>query len=61
MVEVRTGISDAIHVALLSGIKIGDMVVTGPFRTLKKLSNGEAVEISKEEKQKPTKDKKEES
>jgi HlyD family secretion protein len=61
MVEVRTGISDAIHVALLSGIKIGDLVVTGPFRTLKKLSNGEAVEISKEEKQKPTKDKKEES
>jgi HlyD family secretion protein len=61
MVEVRTGISDAIHVALLSGIKIGDMVVTGPFRTLKKLSNDEAVEISKEEKQKPTKDKKEES
>lgn len=61
MVEVRTGISDATHVALLSGIKIGDMVVTGPFRTLKKLSNGEAVEISKEEKQKPTKDKKEES
>lgn len=60
MVEVHTGISDATHVALVSGIKTSDTVVTGPFRTLKKLHDGDAVEISKEEK-KPTKDKKEES
>jgi HlyD family secretion protein len=59
MVEVQTGISDATHVALLSGVKSGDTVVTGPFRTLKKLHDGDAVEISKEEK-KPSGAKKEE-
>ena len=50
LVEVTTGISDATHVAILSGVKVGDPVVTGPFRTLKKLKDGDAVEITKEAK-----------
>ena len=50
LVEVKTGISDATHVAILSGVKAGDPVVTGPFRTLKKLKEGDAVEITKETK-----------
>jgi HlyD family secretion protein len=50
LTEVRTGISDATHVAILSGVKAGDPVVTGPFRTLKKLKEGDAVEITKETK-----------
>jgi HlyD family secretion protein len=50
MSEVATGISDATHVAIVSGIKPSDQVVTGPFRTLKKLKDGDSVEISKEEK-----------
>ncbi|MEK6372299.1 MAG: efflux RND transporter periplasmic adaptor subunit [Acidobacteriota bacterium] len=50
MSEVATGISDATHVAIVSGIKPADQVVTGPFRTLKKLKDGDSVEISKEEK-----------
>lgn len=58
-VEVQTGISDATHVALTSGIKANDMIVTGPFRTLKKLHDGDAVEVTKEEKQKPAEAKKE--
>ncbi|MFZ2492151.1 MAG: efflux RND transporter periplasmic adaptor subunit [Thermoanaerobaculia bacterium] len=49
-VEVTTGISDATHVAVLKGLKLGDPVITGPFRTLKKLKDGEAVNVSKETK-----------
>ena len=49
MVEVTTGISDATHVAIVNGIKAGDVVVTGPFRTLKKLFDGDALEVTKED------------
>jgi HlyD family secretion protein len=52
MIEVTTGISDATHVAILSGVKAGDQVVTGPFRILKKLKDGNAVEVTKEESKK---------
>jgi HlyD family secretion protein len=47
--EVKTGISDATRVAIVSGVKAGDPLITGPFRTLKKLHDGDAVLISKEE------------
>lgn len=59
--EVRTGISDATHVAIVSGLKAGDQVVTGPFRILKKLHDGDDVQIVKQEKEKktPVKDEKE--
>ena len=59
-VEVRTGISDATHVVILSGVKSGDRVVTGPFRTLKKLQDGAAIQETKEEK-KTSKDEDDES
>ena len=49
MTEATTGISDATHVAILSGVKLGDQVVTGPFRILKKLHDGDAVQVTKEE------------
>jgi HlyD family secretion protein len=48
--EVRTGISDTTHVAVLSGVKAGDRIVTGPFRTLKKLKDGAEIQETKEEK-----------
>ncbi len=51
-VEVRTGISDATHVAILSGVKNGDQIITGPFRTLRKLKDGALVHVEKEEKSK---------
>lgn len=60
LAEVTTGISDATHVAIVSGIKAGDVVVTGPFRTLKKLKDGDSVEVTKEEKKKSS-DRKDES
>lgn len=50
LVEVTTGISDATHVAITSGIKSGDQIITGPFKTLKHLNDGEAIEVVKEEK-----------
>jgi HlyD family secretion protein len=49
MTEVTPGISDATHVAIVSGLKVGDQVVTGPFRLLKKLKDGDAVEVTKEQ------------
>ncbi|HVE69870.1 MAG TPA: efflux RND transporter periplasmic adaptor subunit [Thermoanaerobaculia bacterium] len=49
-VEVTTGISDATHVAVLSGVKNGDRIITGPFRTLKKLKDAAAIQETKEEK-----------
>ena len=49
-IEVRTGISDTTHVAVLSGVKPNDRIITGPFRTLKKLKDGAAVQETKEQK-----------
>ena len=50
MSEVKTGVSDETHVAITSGVKAGDQVVIGPFRTIKKLKNDTKVEVTKEEK-----------
>jgi HlyD family secretion protein len=49
-VEVQTGISDATHVVITAGVKVGDRLITGPFRTLKKLKDGAAITVTKEEK-----------
>jgi HlyD family secretion protein len=45
--RVETGISDDTHVELLSGLKAGEKVVTGPYRTLRDLKEGAQVRISK--------------
>ncbi|MGK2859520.1 MAG: efflux RND transporter periplasmic adaptor subunit [Thermoanaerobaculia bacterium] len=42
--EVTTGISDATHVEIAAGTTAGEEIVTGPFRTLKKLRDGETIE-----------------
>ncbi len=44
---VTTGISDETHVELASGVKAGEAVVTGPYRMLKDLKDGDAVVVSK--------------
>ncbi len=49
-VEVMTGISDATHVVVLSGVKPGDPVITGPFRTLRELDDEEKIVVTKETK-----------
>jgi HlyD family secretion protein len=43
---VTTGISDETHVELTSGLKPGEQVVTGPYRTLRDLKDGGAVQVS---------------
>ena len=45
--QVTTGISDETHVELTSGAKAGEQLVTGPYRTLKDLKDGDAVTVSK--------------
>ena len=54
MTEVATGISDTTRVAITSGLKPGDQIATGPFRTLKSLKDGDKVEPTKEEAPKET-------
>lgn len=44
--RVETGISDETHVELLSGVKPGQQVATGPYRTLRDLQDGDAVQVS---------------
>jgi HlyD family secretion protein len=53
MTEVKTGVSDTTHVALVSGVSKNDQIVTGPFRALKKLKDGDSVEVTKEESKTP--------
>jgi HlyD family secretion protein len=45
---VTLGITDATSAEVLSGLTDGERVVTGPYRTLKKLKDGDAVKIGKE-------------
>ena len=45
-VRVKTGISDFDNIEILSGLKAGDEVVSGPFRAVsKQLKDGSAIEI----------------
>lgn len=49
---VRTGISDETHVEILEGLKPGDRVVTGPYRSLRDLKHDDAVRITTAEEDK---------
>jgi len=55
---VRTGVSDETHVEILEGVKAGEKVVTGPYRALRDLQPGNAVQISTPEKDKKDRKKK---
>jgi HlyD family secretion protein len=44
---VTTGISDDLFVEITDGVKDGDPVITGPYRTLKTLHDGDAVHEDK--------------
>lgn len=45
---VKTGIADATGVEITSGIADGQQIVTGPYRSLKKLKDGDVVQVVKE-------------
>lgn len=47
--EVDTGLSTVTHVEILSGLEGGERVVTGPFRTLRDLEDGDLVEVEDQE------------
>ncbi len=40
---VATGVSDVLHVEITDGLSADEVVMIGPYRTLKKLKAGEAV------------------
>jgi HlyD family secretion protein len=43
-IPVETGIADQKNIEVMAGISKGDTVVTGPFRTLRSIKNGDAVQ-----------------
>lgn len=51
MVEVKTGIQDDEFIQVLSGVKEGEKVITGPYNTVaRKLNSGDSVKLKKEDK-----------
>lgn len=57
---VKTGLSDETHVELLSGVKTGEQVITGPYRILRDLEHGDAVQITQATDEEKKEDKKRE-
>lgn len=43
---VATGLADETHVEVLSGLKPGERVVSGPYRTLRDMKDGDRVAVS---------------
>lgn len=43
--EITTGIADDRNIAVLTGVAVGDTVVSGSFQTLRRLKDGELVQI----------------
>lgn len=52
MTEVKTGISDYDNIEILSGLKEGDEIITGPFLAVsKRLKDGDQVKLKEKEKE----------
>jgi HlyD family secretion protein len=48
MVRVETGIADDNYLQILSGVKPGDLVISGPYTAIgKDLKDGSKIEIEK--------------
>ncbi|PWB72037.1 hypothetical protein C3F09_07235 [candidate division GN15 bacterium] len=47
-VEVQTGIADQKNIEVLSGVQSGDSVISGPYRVLRTIKNGDLVNAQKE-------------
>lgn len=61
MVEVKTGIQDDSYIYIVSGLKVGDEVVSGPYTAVsRKLKQGMVIRRATEEELNPAKKKKEE-
>jgi HlyD family secretion protein len=46
-VPVKTGITGETSIEVVSGVKPGDEIVTGPFRSLREIKDGDKVKIEK--------------
>jgi HlyD family secretion protein len=56
MVEVKTGISDFENIEIVSGLKEGDEIVSGPFLAVSKiLKDGDAITPMREDTKKEKK------
>lgn len=51
--KIQTGIADAQNIEVLSGLKPGDSVVSGPYRILRTVNEGDLVDPQKEKTGKP--------
>lgn len=60
LVEVTTGVSNNTHVAIVNGLKGDESVITGPFRTLRRLRTTDRVEPERERERAAAQDKDEE-
>ncbi|WP_207492224.1 efflux RND transporter periplasmic adaptor subunit [Aridibaculum aurantiacum] len=50
-VKVRTGIQDINYIEILSGLKVGDQVITGPYNIVSKtMKEGDKVQVTTKEK-----------
>ena len=47
---VTTGLMGELNVEVLTGLKGGEALITGPFKTLRELKGGEAVHLEKKKK-----------
>ena len=48
MVPVTTGISNDNYIEIKKGLKVGDMVITGPYRAIsKELKDGTKISVQK--------------
>jgi HlyD family secretion protein len=45
-VPVKTGIAGDKYFEVLSGLKDGDQVVTGPFNSVRNLADGDAIKVA---------------
>lgn len=50
-VEIGTGIADQKYIEVTSGLEPGDSVVSGPYRVLRTIKEGDAIEIAKDDKE----------
>jgi HlyD family secretion protein len=54
--RVATGISDELYVEITDGLAAGDEVITGPYRTLKNLHEGDRVAVKEDDGEEETDD-----
>ena len=48
-VEIQTGIADQKNVQVASGLQVGDSVISGPYRVLRTIKDGDFVKVIHDE------------